>query len=266
MGSIADISEVVLDAGLESSITETERALINTSINRAEAAIRRFLRYDPVRRSRTEYYPQADRGNPANPTIWEATDSIAYERQVVAGATTELQVRHVPVRSIANLWIDYDGRFGQQSGAFGSDTLKTAGTDYWMSFDGQDDDGNGISRDGIIRSQGLWPVEAGCVKIEYTAGYSSAELHGQKDLVDATAILESVVDEAIHRLLKVQSRKKRSQVGWVGGPITSEELGDYSYRIDTSTAAKLIGPSSDLMDETVDRLQPFVNLGYELGG
>jgi hypothetical protein len=174
-------------------------------------------------------------------------------------------VRHIPVRSITNLWIDYDGRFGQQSGAFGTSTLKTSGTDYWVSFDQHDDNGYGLCWDGIVRSQGLWPLTAGSVKIEYVAGFSAAEFRGQENMVDATAILESVVNEAVRRMLKVQSRKKRSQVGWAGGPITSESLGDYSYSVDSSTAAKLIGPSTDLMGETKERLQQFVNLGYDLG-
>jgi hypothetical protein len=264
MGAIVDISEVVLDAGLESSITETERALVNTAIGRAEAAVKRFLRYDPVRRSRIEYYPRGDRTSPGYPTVWEATDAIAYERQVATGATSELILQHLPVRSITNLWIDYDGRFGQRSGSFAASTLKTLGTDYWASFDETDDDGNGVCRDGIIRSQGLWPVTAGSVKVEYVAGYSLAEFHGQKSLIDATAILETVVNEAVRRLLKVQNRKKKARVGWTGGPITSESLGDYSYSMDTDMMAKLIGPGTDLMDESKMRLQEFMNMGIEL--
>ena len=266
MGNIVDISEVVLDVGLSSSITEEERAFCNAAIVRAEGAVKRHLRYDPVRRSRVEFYPMLDKSKPSQATVWEVNDVVAYQRQYSSGATNELMVRHLPIRSITNLWIDYDGRFGQQTGAFGAETLQTLGTDYWVSYEQQDDDGAGVCSDGIIRSQGLWPVTAGAVKIEYVAGFSQAELHGQKNLVDATPILEAVIDEAVRRILKLQSRKKRTRSGWSGGPITSESLGDYSYSVDSATMAKLVGSSNDLMHESIEKLEPYVNWGYELAG
>jgi len=266
MGSIVDISEVLLDAGLSDSVTETERALANTAIKRAEAAVKRYLRYDPVLRERTEFYPQQDISQSRTPSIWEVNSSTAYQRQLATGATEDLFVHHIPIRSITSLWIDYDGRAGQRSGAFGSESLKTSGEDYWMNCDAMDDDGNGMCMDGIIRSQGLWPTVPGSVKITYMAGYSSAELHGQKQQVDASSIVEAVVDEAVRRMLKVIGRGKKTGSGWTGGPITSESLGDYSYSIDSATMGKLVGSSSDLLNESQEKLQPYVNLGYMLGG
>ena len=87
MGNIVDISEVVLDVGLSSSITEEERAFCNVAIVRAEGAVKRHLRYDPVRRSRVEFYPMLDKSKLSQATVWEVNDVVAYQRQYSSGAT-----------------------------------------------------------------------------------------------------------------------------------------------------------------------------------
>jgi len=264
MGNIADISEVLLDLGLSSSVTDEERAVADIAIKRAEGAVARYIGYDPVRRERTEYYPRMDLSNQASAVVWEVNDHSAYQRQFADAVSMELQIQCLPVRSIANVWIDYDGRFGTRSGSFDSDSLKTAGEDYWPDYDGLDDDGNGICMDGIIRSQGLWPTTPGSVKITYTAGYSAAEFHGQKQLVDASPILESVVAEACRRVKKMMAWKKQTGAGWASGPVTNESLGDYSYGTDGSALARLMGGQWDLIEETKERLSDYINMGAKL--
>lgn len=257
MGSIADISEVLLDANLSSGPTEWERAFANTAIDRAEAAVCRFLGYDPVRRTRTEYYPQFEPQGGKREFVWEAGGGYAYPREVAETATAELLVRHLPIRSITSVHVDYDR-------VFPAGSEWTLDTDYRLDADQLDDDGNKMGT--LLRAMSSWPSAAGTVKIVYEAGYSAAEFHGQKNLVNATPILEAVVDEAVRRMLKVINRGKRTGTGWVGGPLTSESLGDYSYSVDASLMQKLIGTSADLMRETHVKLQPFVNYGYMLGG
>lgn len=257
MGNIVDISEVLLDAGLSSSSTETERAMANAAIDRAEAAVRRFLGYDPVQRQRTEYYPQFDPLAGEREYIWEASSTHAYLRESTETGSAELLVRHLPIRSIASVHVD-------QNREFGASTAWTINQDYWLDAERLDDDGQKMGT--VVRSAGTWPSSAGTVKLVYTSGYSAAEFHGRKDLVDATPILEAVVDEAVRRMLKVISRGKKSGAGWTGGPLTSESLGDYSYSTDASVLQKLVGSSADLMMETHAKLQPFVNYGYAVGG
>jgi len=269
MGSIVDISEVLLELGLATStVTDEERAIAQASIAKAEAAVIKHLKYDPVKRSRVEYYPQAAIAGENGPGVWEADANSAYIRQASTGATDLLQIRHLPIRSDVSidLRIDYDGRFGANASAFGSSTQKAEGTDYWPSYDGVDDDGNKLCRDGIVRSIGMWPVSPGSVKITYTAGYTSAEFRGEKSLVDATLIWEAVVDEAVRRANKVFAYKKNTKVGFMTGPMKSEELGDYSYTVDTSVMRTLIGSVNDLLPETKSKVSDFVNMGYVLGG
>jgi hypothetical protein len=112
----------------------------------------------------------------------------------------------------------------------------------------------------------LWPTTAGSVKVVYTAGYSQTELRGQDALVDAGPIWEACVDEAVRRARKIFLQMKNSRVGWLSGPMTSENLGDYSYSVDASSISKLFGSATDLTTESKEKLSSFVNWGYALGG
>jgi hypothetical protein len=264
MGNIVDVSEVLLEMGLSGSATDEERALVNAAITNAEGAVKRHLKYDPLRATRTEYYPRQNLNPMERLGVWETNDTTAYLRRESVVVGDELQILHIPIRSITTLHVDYDGRFGKRSGSFGSETLKTEGDDYWAVCDSVDDDGNSICRDGIIRSSGAWPSSPGSVKIVYVAGYSLEELHGQKALVDASPIVETIVAEASRRARKALLWKKNDAVGWAAGPFTSEKLGDYGYTIDSALSARLFGSSFSITAESREALNDFVNYGATL--
>lgn len=264
MGSIVDISEVLLELGLSSSSTEEERAVASQAIARVEASVIRYLRYDPVQRTRTEYYPQRVSSYQPRQGVWEADANQAYLRELSEASTSELQLKHIPIRSVTSLHVDYDGRSGAQAGSFAAESLKVEGTDYWPNYDGVDGSGNKLCKDGILRSIGRWPQTPGTVKIVYVAGYTAAELHGQDLVVNAGQIVEAVVVEACRRVRKMFAMKKRTGAGFVPGVVTSESLGDYSYSIDGSSATRLTTSSADLSVEAVELLSGFVNWGWEL--
>ena len=255
-GGIADISEVLLQLGLSGAVTETERAITSEALRAATAAVVSFLQYNPVLSTHIEFYPQYDFRIRSADGIWEANDTQAYLRQLSESVTNELQLKHIPIRSIESLWIDYDGRFGKRSGSFGASTEKTEGVDFWAQYDMIDSGDDPVCSDGIIRSEGRWPDTPGTVRIEYTAGYSDAELHGQDTVINASAILEAVIDETVRRVLKINSRMKTRLAGF-SGPFASESLGDYSYSVDGGIRAKLIGGTSDLLHETQQKLMSF---------
>jgi len=266
MGAIVDISEVLLQLGLSSSATDEERAVSSAAIASAEGAVKRFLRYDPGQKLRTEFYPRHDQRIGNVQSIWEVTNTEAYLRQESGASTSELQLQHIPIRSVPaiDLRIDYDGKSGARAGTFAAATQKTEGTDFWPNYDLIDSDGNSVCRDGIVRSVGLWPASAGNVKVVYTAGYTPEELHGQDAIIDASPIVEAVIDEARRRVEKMFVRKKSVLGGFAAGPKCSESLGSYSYSIDSSLAAKLYGDTKDLTDATMQRLADYVHWGWEL--
>ena len=267
MGAIIDPSEVLLLLGLSSGETEEERAIVTVSIVKAEGAVTRFLRYNPLQKTRTEFYPQQNFGGTVG-ARWEATDTQAYLRNTVVPGSTNLQVRHIPVRSepAPQLWIDYDGRSGAQSGSFPDSALKVEGTDYWPNYDAQDSEGNSVCRDGLIRSVGSWPDQAGSVKFTYSGGYTLKELHGQDTIIDASPMGDAIIDESIRRAKKAFTTMKQSTTGWTPGLVISEELGDYSYKLDDKSTVQLFGSREDLYPETMEKLMEFVNHGYDLGG
>lgn len=257
-----DISEVLLEVGLSSSVTEEERAIVTSSINDAESAVRRFLKYDPAYQEHTEYYPNMDFTRTGRIAVWEVSNTTAYQRQLAEMSTTELQIRHLPLRAVTTLQIDYDGRAGSKPGAFGSGTNRIEGTDFWPNYDRIDSQGNQVCSDGILRSEGYWPAISGCVKIVYFAGYTAAELRGQDAEIDASPIWEVVKYEAMRRIFRKFNLRKSGRLGWAG-PLTSERLGDYSYQRDAKLYEGLIS-SADLSPGSVEKLSQFENYGWAL--
>ena len=58
---------------------------------------------------------------------------------------------------------------------------------------------------------------------------------------------------------------KNATTGWLPGMVTSENLGDYSYTLDSSSTSKLFGSGAmSLLQETKDRLQEFLNYGWSM--
>jgi hypothetical protein len=170
--------------------------------------------------------------------IWEVNNTSAYERRLSQAVTDELQIKNLPIRSITDLRVDYDGRFGKRVGSFSDGTIWVEGTDFWAQWDHQDSDGNPICMDGIIRAEGRWPDIPGSVKVTYVAGYSQEELHGQDSVINAYPIVDAVIDESVRRVHKAYSRMKK-RAGFVG-PLASEGMGDYNYSRDTSAITRLL--------------------------
>ena len=258
------MSEVLLECGLSASVTDEERALVNQAITKAEGAVKRHLHYNPVQATRTEYYPQQNLNRQNKFARWESEGNQAILRRTPEVATSELQLLHLPVRSITTVHVDFDGRSGTASGAFGDDTLKAEGTDFWANYDMEDSDGEKVCMDGILRSIGAWPVTPGTVKVVYVAGYTEAEFHGQDTSIDVTPIWEAALNEACMRLRKALSLKKKTGVGFVAGSVTSEKLGDYAYTLGSSPLSmeKAIGGSSSLSMESRSLLAPYIHWSF----
>jgi len=258
MSSIVDISEVLLECGLSGSVTDEERAIANQAIIKAEGAIKRFLHYDPIYKTHTEFYPQQDMSSRSGEGSWDVTDTQAVYREVSQEAGNELQLLNIPVRSITELYIDYGAKSGTASGSFAAASLKTEGTDFWPNYDLVDSDSVSVCSDGIIRSFGAWPSEPGTVKVVYVAGYKEAEFHGQDSSIDVTPIWEAALNEACARVRKMMLLKKKDGSGFTAGAIKSEKLGDYSYSTDCSTLDIAIGGSSMVSGESAELLTPYI--------
>lgn len=278
MSCVLDHNEILAQLGILDTATDTEKNIVANAVSRAEGAVQRYLNYNPVYTTHPpRYYPQGDYSIRNSPVVWEVEGGSAVARHLSEASTDLLYVKHIPIRSITSLHIDYDGRFGTKSGAFGASTLKTIGEDFWPQYDGQDSSGNPICRDGTLRSIGRWPVEPGSVKIVYTAGYTLDELLGNDTVIDASPIYEAMIIEANRRAKEAFLQAKQftaggSSLGFSSGEITSERLGDYSYNRGTSsgsrgsTSDRLHGNLYGLTQQSRELLAPFINYGYQLAG
>jgi len=269
MGQIVTTTDdVMARLGLDSP-TASQTSLAESSINGAEGAIRKFLRYDPVQRTRTEYYPRQDFARNVSSGVWDIEGSQAVFIRDTVGLASELQLQHLPIRSITTLQINTEGRNG--TGSFTSDHTKTEGTDFWANYDIEDGSGNKVCKDGILRSYGLWPTNPGSVKVVYVAGYTAAEFAGG-GIIDAALIYEAVVDEAARRtkaaFIDAQTVGGTGSSGsgsFTAGFIQSERLGDYSYTNSNSlgfrgsSSDRLYGGIYSILPSTRDKLDGYVN-------
>ncbi len=114
--------------------------------------------------------------------VYRATVTEYYD----GSGTPNLCLRRTPVPAdgIVSLNRDYTGNAGTTSGAFGTDTLLVAGSDYYLETDSLY--GDGMSYAGIVkRIDGVWPLRQrrpygrlaaglealpGCIKVVYAAG------------------------------------------------------------------------------------------------
>ena len=250
-----DISEIMLELGLSASSTDEERAIAQSMMGRASAAIKRFVGYDPFYATRTEILPSHRESVRNSDNQWEVDGDVAVLRNRLNSAYDLLALSHVPIRSVTSLYIDDNAKAGTSSAPFPASTLKTEGIDFWPNYDIVDDDGSSVCTDGFLRSIGSWPTEPGTIKVTYLSGYTDAELHGETVALDASSIRDAFINETVRRVKRYFSQKKTA-VGFIPGTITGEKLGDYSYTVDGSSAANLMS-TGDLASDSREMLSQF---------
>lgn len=261
MGMIVSIPEFQVALGLAASITDADRGLLSLLQPKAQAAVIEKLGYDPVQREATEFYPRAEIASIAALADDSGRFEVSGSRAVWAAAATSdyLQLARLPVRSVAHVYVDNDGRFGQRAGAFGAGTELTAGEDYYLELDEE-----GLCRTGCLIAATGWPVTPGSIKVTYTAGYSDEEFTGRADSgINAAAIAEAILLTTIHAFRAYKAQQK-GRAGFVAGAITSERLGDYSYTADGASAAAMSALAVNVPPAALEKLETFINYGRQL--
>lgn len=274
MTTIASEAEARVALGLMSTITDEERAILNLLLPAAEDAVIGHLGYDPVQRVATEYYPRQDPGGGyiTGGSLWDVDAGHRVAQMYQAGGTATLyptlQLERLPLRSITDLWIDYDGKHGQASGAFPESSKKVQGQDYWGEFDQAN-----YGPTGCIFSASAWPREPGTVKVTYRAGYSPDELAGRASststesdgTINTARVNASAIKRACLMTLTTAMQKwaaqKKQETGWVPGGLSSEKLGDYSYSVGGASAATIAGMVVEIPAPAAELLEPFRHWG-----
>lgn len=181
------------------SITDASQdALVTACVDAAQAAVKNYIRRGKATQAFSSW-PES------------GTDTEYYSGQDNAA----LVLRYYPVTSLASIYLDDDGYFGQGTDPFPSSTLLTAGSDYAIVLD----DGAGSVSGRVLRLGGIgsggtggeygwwppgwgfttpmgslamsgrrpavWPAGKGNLKVTYTAGFTTIP----SDLSYATAQL-----------------------------------------------------------------------------
>lgn len=178
--------------------------------------------------------------------------SQAYTEFYDGTGTSTLPLRQRPVSAVSSVYLDCTGFYGDGSNAFASTTLLTVGTDYVLKREG----GGSASKSGLLYRLGygtggnvgwyppdpfeptsgnrptltygrggpVWPKIAGCIKVTYTAGYTTADM---PDVI-----------EAIHMLAALTFRTKP----FGGSQPQAENLGSYGYQLMQGVASAGMAP------------------------
>lgn len=168
----AATQQMILDAlGLSSMNSQAQRAW-----DWSERAVCNYLRWGWIcEQSVTEYLPLTQQSPLINDPYY-VVDS-GYQRAVPANYydSNILQLRHVPVRSVAELIEDWTGFFGQMSGSFPSSGTLHQGPDFFLK-----NEEDGLCWSGQLVRRSFWfPNVPGSIKVTYTAGFTDAELQAQ---------------------------------------------------------------------------------------
>lgn len=163
-----------------------------------------------------------------------------------------LKLPQVPVKSVASVYEDAGAYGGQAAGAWATDTLLTAGEDYFVDFNE-----SGICKTGFVRRiAGRWCSVPRSIKVSYNAGYSAGELSGEHSAIKLAAILG-----VVKAFNECKSNRSTDGVGTVG-PIISESLADYSVSYSDAQVAAMVGMTVDLPRESKLLLEKYLPRGY----
>jgi hypothetical protein len=232
--AIVSFSEVKVFLGITSS---TEDVRLQALCQAVDASIKRYLSRDIERGT---YTP----GGTSSPVENGTGDSGYYS----GDNSRFLILRQRPLVTVTSIYSDTTGRFGDNpDGAFASDTLLVAGTDYVVRWDGLlPGSSTRCSYAGIVeRINGVWPAawrysagtinpslgdHQGNIKITYTAGYTTVP----PDIKYAASLLVA--------------RMRRTAI-YGTGHLEMERYEDYMYKLAPVATAMLsqIGELNQLL-------------------
>lgn len=162
--------------------------------------------------------------------------------------TEKLLLRHRPVQSVASVYVDDDGYFGQGTDPFPASTLLTAGTDYCLQRDTPSSQIEQSKAGILLRIGNVWPdlyrnrrgllvaeqsLGVGNIKVTYTAGWGTVPLTDQS---------------AVHQMVGLM----RTTQG-LGGSIRSLSLDYFSFTLATAAETK----------EEVQSIKKMLGIGKE---
>ncbi len=196
-----------------------------------EKAVQERIGWKVERATHTRYYPPHDRGAVAErfPGAFGNVPAHGSRLQV-------LRLHHKFVLlSGLQVWESPAAYFGQAED-FDSDVLLTVGDDYIL-----DTEDGAVSEGGHLRRRATyWPRQPGSVKVTYAAGFTAEELDATGGTIDASDIRLACLLQFQKTYREVTSWKKSSTTG-AAGPIESETVPGYSYKLNSAATTASLG-------------------------
>lgn len=252
-------AEILVYMKLASGISTADESLLDLIHPLAEISIHNHLQQQLGYERHIEYLPV---GEPLQSTDYRLED--AQFRPGGGGVvlrsqnpgTDYLQLRHTPITTFGlEVCEDTNARGGQNpDGAFGSDTVLTLGSDYYIDADERamvDGHSVHISRSGILRRIGAWPVEPRTVRVTYYGGWSASQLYGNA----ASAVRFAAIKTVANAFWRAKNEAENTGKG----PKMSESIGKYSYSNGQEAAARMY---ATLPPDVLRELQPFRSYRY----
>ena len=222
-----------------------------------EKDIAQFIGWEVERASYTRFYPKGDVGGKDDYFVAQF-GSIPR----VGGTSDALCLDHKYVLLNSTLRVyEYSGAYyGQVSETNWANNELTRGTHYALEMDGDQN----VSRSGILLRLGAdWPRGRGGVKVEYMAGFTATELNGnmngEADHTDASDIRLATLQALGRAFNQAKMHQYNQKTGRVGGLVTSESIGGYSYSMEGGSAVAMAGMGQILPVEVQHRLWKYSN-------
>ena len=252
-------AEILVFMQKASSLAPEDDALLDLVHPLAESAIASYLQQDLGYKQHVEYLPcgpvTRERNYPLDQTLWR-NGSISFPS--LREGTDMLQLKHLPVWTVGlEVREDLVAYAGQATGAFPTSSILVRGTDYFLDIDDPTDaptsspSSMGISRAGILRRIGAWPVTPRSIKVTYYGGLDTE--HMANDAFGGAlklAALQTIV--ACYHMARSQAKSSGK------GPYQSENIGKYSYSLGSMVAD---GMSITVPPSARELMQPFRNYG-----
>lgn len=218
MNEICPIGEVVAMAGLSTTVTDADRAVLQMLKDDVEDDCRQFCGHgiSQPKADYIEYHPKTDRNRIGDPFVDLVGTQVTIRRAAHKGEFITLNNGYV--RSITELREDPDAWHEQESDDFGASTVLTEGTDFALVVDERDASDVTLSICGKVERIGApWPSKAGTIKVTYDAGFTAAELDAQYRWVKGV-----VREETLFRF-KLAKSSQGTDPG--AGPVESFSIG-----------------------------------------
>lgn len=250
MANIASRAEYQTFIGKAATIKDADLGLLGMLMPLVERTIKQHVGFNIVQTTYTdELYPTHAKQLGGGDFLEVSGGKVLIGRS--RGASNQLQLQQLPVRSITTIHEDLSADSGDASGAFAAATLLTLGTDFYIDRDID----SGISWSGIlVRKAAGWSAIPRTIKTTYIAGLTEAELNDEYSDIKLASLY------AMGKFFN-EIKTNQDSTGLGAGAVLSRSMGDTSVTFDSGAQTANSGLTIDLPATSKVLLQKYVHYG-----